>query len=520
MRLVRLEVLWFATLFAIVILHAGAARADISVTVTPNTDLQDGQTLLVSASGLVPNESIGFDLCVRYPYGQLDGCSLHDLLQLTADAAGSVQTPFVVKKAFTTVSGATITCELPGDCSIALFSSEPTRATPITFHYDYSSPELRVSPSSELQQDQLVTLTGSGFKPNSGVSVYQCKAGFMNVPGECAQLPGVLADDNGAFTTDVQVSYFTHQTGFCEGPGACVVAAMPRDVRVYGATAALAFRPVAPPRTGTITVTPNALIAGGTVTVVGRDWAPLSQVVVGMCSSASPFCSGPPHPVDDAGSFSTSFVTKPTLIGHFGTATSFFDCTASPNRCAIFAHDIRTIDAVSRPLTLTPIPTKAGRATLELGTPRTEWTVPGTLRGKGWSPRRTLQVAQCPSQGAAPCVSLEPIVTDDSGRFDTPTTLKPKVFDVESYSLDCYTTPRSCSLLIADEQSFDATAVRIPLDFTAPPACAFRLATSAGSSWPWLGTLGGTLLLSWSRRRKWCRSLRSSPQHRSAICRS
>ncbi len=84
---------------------SGIAAATTSMTVTPSTNLNDGQLVHVSISGFPANASIAVVECAA---GAVDanGCDLQTLQYVTTDANGHVATPIIVTAELSTFSGA------------------------------------------------------------------------------------------------------------------------------------------------------------------------------------------------------------------------------------------------------------------------------------------------------------------------------------------------------------------------------------------------------------------------------
>jgi len=93
----------------------GIASATTSMTVTPSTNLRDGQFVGVSISGFPANTSIGVVECGPGATNA-NGCDLQTLHYVTTDATGHAVTPFIVAAELSTFNGSvdcrTTTCRL------------------------------------------------------------------------------------------------------------------------------------------------------------------------------------------------------------------------------------------------------------------------------------------------------------------------------------------------------------------------------------------------------------------------
>lgn len=76
-----------------------AAAAKQTLTITPSTGLADGQTVHLVASGFHSNENLGVTQCAaKGAQTGMGDCDVNGIKPITADAAGTVTTDFVVKK--------------------------------------------------------------------------------------------------------------------------------------------------------------------------------------------------------------------------------------------------------------------------------------------------------------------------------------------------------------------------------------------------------------------------------------
>jgi hypothetical protein len=107
-------------------------RPDMEVTVTPNQDLVDGQTVAVSAVGYTPDGPVTVVECSLVSNLEGDGCELDRAQELTADADGSVTTTYAVNDLLDTESG-DVDCISGGSCILVVVD----RSVPIAFGRGY-----------------------------------------------------------------------------------------------------------------------------------------------------------------------------------------------------------------------------------------------------------------------------------------------------------------------------------------------------------------------------------------------
>jgi uncharacterized delta-60 repeat protein len=119
--------------------------------------------------------------------------------------------------------------------------------------YTSATQSVSVTPSSDLDPvGQSVTVTASGYTPNSGVQVQQCREGAPSGNG-CVTLQSPSTNSSGALTTSISVDYSNH--GFsttCEDPYCDVRVSLTTDPNQTAATP-ISFR-----QSTTVTGTPSA----------------------------------------------------------------------------------------------------------------------------------------------------------------------------------------------------------------------------------------------------------------------
>lgn len=225
---------------------AGAANAPIQfdgsqplppppvISASPNTDLVDRQTVLVTGSGFPTGETAGVIQCVA---GATDssGCLFSTLVYAPADGTGHIEVSMRVRRFITLPSGTT-DCALPGACAIGaapLSEQDNGATTPIVFDPDAPLPPppvATVDPSTGLTDGQRVAVTGSGFEPDSGIAVIQCAVGGPGDGSACdlSSLTYAPSDAQGNVRASFTVRASLHTSGgtvdCAAAPGTCMVA--------------------------------------------------------------------------------------------------------------------------------------------------------------------------------------------------------------------------------------------------------------------------------------------------------
>jgi hypothetical protein len=135
-----------------------------SIAVDPDTDLIDGQTVVVSGTGFLANSPVGISQCA---IGPATGTCYGRTSTLT-DAAGQLEVTLDVRTRLW--GGEVVDCrDADVDCSVQAYSYEDDDqhpVAPISFDPDgpiLPPPTMVATPSTDLVDGQVVSLSGSGF---------------------------------------------------------------------------------------------------------------------------------------------------------------------------------------------------------------------------------------------------------------------------------------------------------------------------------------------------------------------
>ena len=144
------------------------------VTVAPSTGLLNNQTVTVFGSGFLPGDRVYVRECAT-----VDPFCSGSTTVVQADSGGGFSTSFNVRLRVGDGSGGATHC-LVVDCIVRAESQtdqEYVADAPITFDPTQPVPALpaiQVTPATGLVHDQLVTITGTGFDPNSYIEISEC----------------------------------------------------------------------------------------------------------------------------------------------------------------------------------------------------------------------------------------------------------------------------------------------------------------------------------------------------------
>ena len=162
----------------------GIAAATTSMTVTPSTNLDDGQLVHISITGFPANTQIAVVECGPGAAGE-DGCDLQTLHYLSTDASGNAATRFVVTAELSTFNGAVNCRNAACTLGAGTFDASTTAGAPIAFN-----PTTPIAPP--LQLGLTVAATGT-VKPHTKAATINgtltCnRAAVVDVSGQLTQL--------------------------------------------------------------------------------------------------------------------------------------------------------------------------------------------------------------------------------------------------------------------------------------------------------------------------------------------
>jgi hypothetical protein len=443
-------------------------KAGPAAYVTPTSGLHMTQPSELTARGVhvSPDASVEFFQCLTG--GSLSACESRGATR--ADALGMyISSELTVSRVFS--KGV---CDAPDKCVLVTrVNGELIIAdAPLSFE---QPPTVSVTPSSQLNAIQDVSVSLSGLAAGQGFELYQCLTGTNPY---CDRIATGSGPTNGAHSTTVTVRQtLPVRTQGCDAPGQCTVSVWLNGLGVVS-SAPLTFKPVGPSVAGNIAA-PAIVVAGQPLQLLGTGWASNTAVTVSWCGFGR-YCTEGNLLANAAGAFSSTsparaFLAAPGIplsfpVSHY---TELYDCTAAPNNCALSARDFRFGSAsLPVPISIQSASVPSGSIVVETA-PRLPnpflAASPITLRGSGWSPNRGLELYQCASSSplgsALLCIQLTPVTTDGSGAFRVTRDVFMGALHMEPmYSTSCE-APGSCSLVLADSRLALSSAGRVPLVF-------------------------------------------------------
>ena len=247
----------------------GAASADIqfdpsaplppppSITVTPSTNLLDGQTVTVEGSDFPSGSFVVLVECVDAASGGQSNCDLSNQMGTGADASGSFSVTMRLSRLISTPAQGTTDCAQPSTCIIGAGvppdGSQGSAKAPIQFDPNAPlppPPSITVAPSTGLGDGQTVTVSGTGFVPDGPVGIIECGSTGSQNRCDFATLVYGHAGADGTFSQQLRVKQDldTAEGSFdCTRPEGCILGAASLARQSDGASATIHFGTTAPP---------------------------------------------------------------------------------------------------------------------------------------------------------------------------------------------------------------------------------------------------------------------------------
>ncbi len=258
--------------------NMSTASADAAISVTPNTNLVDGQTVSISVSGVPSGSLVYVGQCLDSLTPGID-CAQQATASVEVDPFGALTFDAQVWATFLTNGplGA-VDCRTPPagrTCQlfvVAVGTLDPPPApafTTIAFNPAgvlVPPPPITVYPNTDLQDGQAVFVSGNQFDPFTSAVVRQCKVGASTEAGcQNSPYPVSAQADNTGFLATIIVLPSVISTGLgaidCRAAaGVCevrVIAYGPRGQIASGAPISFAAGTSSPPLP-TLNATPNS----------------------------------------------------------------------------------------------------------------------------------------------------------------------------------------------------------------------------------------------------------------------
>ena len=489
-------------------LARSAARAAAAVTatlsVTPDTNLVRGQSASVTGTGLGTQRVYVLE-CIA---GEIlsYNCNSRSMQPVVPDAGGAISTTAAMHRVIAGSTGPVDCAAAIGTCELVIASLNGTVLARHALGFDPNAapptPTVTVTPATGLTSGQAVTVSGTGFFPDSYVYVRECAVSDVNCSGPSAYLQ---ADGNGAFSVPLTVRLLVDDgfgtTTHCLAV-ACIVRAESVDDLEYSADATLAFDPNQPiPAPPHLTVTPSTgLTHEQSVVIAGTGFGPSSYVELSECASDTDrFCpeyldTQGSSQADSIGSFSvTTTLTRLAATYGSGSALVIKDCATAG--CSVQARSYDNNGSgplgVRVPISFDAAPPPPAVPAVTV-TPNSNlpYRAQVVVHGTGYRPGESVNAQYCasstPGNGCGYTNFYGYGTADDTGTVDFTMTIKRRVSgDRSGVPVDCIDSGSACFLLVQGRRSFESAQVLVTFDPNAPipPAPVVVVAPSTNLGW-------------------------------------
>lgn len=489
-----------------------------SLELTPSTGLPFRTTVQAVGRGFPVGDGPrpgGFVLLQQCRAGALsqEQCRAGSSPAAGVDAGGGFTVDVVVRRVIRLVDGTELDCaSAPRACELVAHDfAGPSARAALTFDPAAPVPPppvVTLSPGGPLAYRAALTVTGTGFPPDSTVRLVQCEADRPN----CADFSSstfAQTDAGGSFSASLNVvrsirsfAEFPPPVFDCgAAPGACVVQVQSEADEDTIGVAPLEFDPDAPIPEVTVTVTPSTELADfQIVDVHGEGFFPGDEVQVTQCTPGPvlPFGCGSSYAssvlVGDTGTFDTRTRVRRTVTSEsFGPGVpEDVQCWPAPGACVmtVASHiDPNAVAEIPLAFRADPTPVLAPTITVDEPGPYDDGQVV-TIRGSGYLPGEPLAIVECtgpPTTGGEGCGYAGPpsgASADEDGRVVVRAALHRTMRGIFGGRLiDCGFGEGTCRLVVAEVAGRStATSGSIPITFRAPGAPSSGDATGPGET--------------------------------------
>ena len=474
-----------------------------TLTVTPSTNLVTGQVVSVSGTGFTATptgSAIAMAECIAGALGQT-GCDLGNLGYPTADANGGFTVPFTVHRTIL-VGGQTVHCDdAPGTCILgASLISDFGRSAFVALSFDPNaprpSPQVAVTPKTNLRNGDTVTVSGSGYLPNQSLSVSECAVGSPYCSPEIylGEEAGLAVGTDGTFSVELPLRI--RQLSAIDGPTDCLAATCEIRVRSYedpdyDVAVAIAFDPTQPlPPVPTAHATPDqGLVDHQVVTVTGENFE-AGQVSVRECLATNDGCRylNIDATAGNDGRVSIAVPVRRTVRQYSsnGDAPVYQDCAVVACNLVLDSYTNFFSQSVTIPLGFD--------ATQPLPPPPTVTADPATnlpfrttisVTGHGFSANQFVYAAMClQTDTAGRCGGYANGQTDANGDVTLAISVSRRANGYDGTVLDCVEAGTRCTVQIqSDDDEVARAAITFDPNAPIPPTPTVQVDPTTNLGW-------------------------------------
>ena len=337
------------------------------------------------------------------------------------------------------------------------------------------APALSADPSTGLTDGQKISVTGTGFPPETTMGIVECQAGATDQSTcDMDTLDPVETDGSGSLSlTEPVFRVITVGASSIDcALDACVLgAADENDASIVGDTAiSFADVTIVPP---TVSAVPSTgLLDEQKITVSGTGFSPNAPVFIAECQSPPneancDFTTAVLTPVDASGDFSLSYRVTRVIEPE----ESPIDCAQS-GACEISAtNEIETSQTAGTPVAFadvpikTPVLTATPSANLDDGQEI-------TITGKNFRPREYFALSECVAGAtdASECVILAGFGGVVSARANGSGHLRAtfnvaRILSLIDGTVDCAQAPGCVIGAVDEDNPFGSLAASVPVTF-------------------------------------------------------
>jgi len=269
---------------------ATAGAAGPTLVLTPNTQLFNGDKVVITGSGFPAGASVAAVECNGASLGlssPIEGCSVTSPVLMTVNGDGTLPATNFFVQTGAIGNGTCGTSASDAQCFIAVGTPTGTLLGYNTIGFQ----GVTVTPASALVGGQKVMVSGFGFNPTDSVTMIQCLLTAQDISGcnVAGAVTGLTTDSNGNLApTSFTIASGTIGTGTCssaKNPNGCAILVS----NANGTDAAAAAISLLGPRTVKVSPT-TGLKNKSTVKVSGSGFTPGDHVYLVEClvGSTSP----------------------------------------------------------------------------------------------------------------------------------------------------------------------------------------------------------------------------------------